>query len=72
MPAGGVDVSPLDGQAGEQLVGVDGRDLDGSLRERATGVRWMRARRPELYASLTAATGRERDTRTVRFEYGGK
>jgi predicted amidohydrolase len=47
-------------------------DLDGSLRERATGVRWMKARRPELYGSLTEATGRERDTRTVRFEYGGK
>ena len=47
-------------------------DLDGSLRDRATGVRWMKARRPELYGSLTAATGRERDTRTVRFEYGGK
>ena len=47
-------------------------DLDGSLRERATGVRWMKARRPELYGSLTETTGRERDTRTVRFEYGGK
>jgi predicted amidohydrolase len=47
-------------------------DLDASLRERATGVRWMKARRPELYRSLTVPTGNERDTRSVRFEYGGK
>ncbi len=47
-------------------------DLDASLRERATGVRWIRARRPELYQLLTQPTGREQDTRTVRFEYGGK
>jgi predicted amidohydrolase len=47
-------------------------DLDASLRERATGVRWIKARRPELYGSLTAPTGKEQDTRTVRFEYGGK
>ena len=44
-------------------------DLDASLRDRCTGVRWMRARRPELYGSLTIPTGREQDTRTVRFEY---
>jgi predicted amidohydrolase len=44
-------------------------DLDASLRERATGVRWIKARRPELYHSLTTPTGRERDTRSVRFEY---
>ena len=44
-------------------------DLDASLRERSTGVRWIRARRPELYGSLTVPTGREQDTRTVRFEY---
>ncbi|MEX0585014.1 MAG: nitrilase-related carbon-nitrogen hydrolase, partial [Pirellulales bacterium] len=47
-------------------------DLDASLRERATGVRWMKARRPELYGSLAVPTGNERDTRSVRFEYGGK
>jgi hypothetical protein len=46
-------------------------DLDASLRERATGVRWIKARRPELYGPLTVPTGRERDTRSVRFEYGG-
>ncbi len=44
-------------------------DLDASLRDRATGVRWIRSRRPELYHSLTIPTGREQDTRTVRFEY---
>jgi predicted amidohydrolase len=44
-------------------------DLDASLRERSTGVRWIKARRPELYGPLTVSTGRERDTRSVRFEY---
>jgi predicted amidohydrolase len=44
-------------------------DLDASLRERSTGVRWIKARRPELYTPLTTRTGRERDTRSVRFEY---
>ncbi|MFT5526583.1 MAG: putative amidohydrolase [Pirellulaceae bacterium] len=43
-------------------------ELDASLRERCTGVRWIRARRPELYGSLTTPTGAEQDTRTVRFE----
>jgi predicted amidohydrolase len=44
-------------------------DLDASLRERCTGVRWIKARRPELYQNLTVATGREMGTRAVRFEY---
>jgi predicted amidohydrolase len=44
-------------------------DLDASLRERCTGVRWFKARRPELYQPLTVPTGREMDTRAVRFEY---
>jgi predicted amidohydrolase len=44
-------------------------DLDASLRERSTGVRWIKARRPELYGPLAVPTGREQDTRTVRFEY---
>lgn len=47
-------------------------DLDASLRERSTGVRWIKARRPELYESLTVRTGREMDTRAVRFEYESK
>ena len=44
-------------------------DLDASLRDRCTGVRWIKARRPELYEGLTRRTGREMDTRAVRFEY---
>jgi len=46
-------------------------DLDRSLRERSTGVRWIRARRAELYSGLPQRTGNEADTRTIRFEYGG-
>ena len=44
-------------------------DLDGSLRPRCTGVRWIRARRPELYRPLTVPTGNEEDTRAVRFDH---
>ncbi|HEY2414014.1 MAG TPA: nitrilase family protein [Pirellulaceae bacterium] len=44
-------------------------DLDASLRDRCTGVRWIKARRPELYEGLTRRTGHEMDTRAVRFEY---
>jgi predicted amidohydrolase len=44
-------------------------DLDPGLRERCTGVRWMRARRPELYRSLAEATGREQETHAVRFDH---
>jgi len=53
-------------KAGDDLVVAD---LDASLRERCTGVRWIKARRPELYGSLTVVTGNEKDTRSVRFEY---
>ena len=42
-------------------------DLDPSLRHMCTGVRWMSARRPELYVPLTQPTGRERDIREARF-----
>ena len=44
-------------------------DLDRGLRDRCTGTRWIRARRPELYGLLTEPTGREEDTRAVRFEH---
>jgi predicted amidohydrolase len=44
-------------------------DLDAGLRERSTGARWIKARRPELYQPLVQRTGHERDTRSVRFEY---
>ena len=42
-------------------------DLDLSLIPLSTGRRWLRARRPELYAPLVQRTGIERDTRAVRF-----
>ncbi|HZN33112.1 MAG TPA: nitrilase-related carbon-nitrogen hydrolase, partial [Pirellulaceae bacterium] len=44
-------------------------DLDAGLRERSTGVRWIKARRPELYQPLVQRSGKEMDTRSVRFEY---
>lgn len=44
-------------------------DLDPTLRDRCTGVRWMRARRPELYKSLTVARGDEQNIRDVRFDH---
>lgn len=43
-------------------------DLDAGLRGRSTGERWIRTRRPELYGPLAVATGREEQTRAVRFE----
>jgi len=43
-------------------------DLDASLRDNCTGARWIKTRRPELYEPLTIPTGREQDTRAVRFE----
>ena len=42
-------------------------DLDASLRDECTGVRWIRARRPDLYGELAQSTGQEQDMRTVRF-----
>jgi predicted amidohydrolase len=42
-------------------------DLDASLLPTSSGRRWLRARRPELYGSLTVPTGQEQDTRQVRF-----
>ena len=56
-------------KAGDAMVVAD---LDGSLLENATGRRWISTRRPELYGPLTVRTGKERDTRAVRFdEVGG-
>jgi predicted amidohydrolase len=43
-------------------------DLDAKLLDKCTGRRWIQARRPDLYALLTVATGRERSTRAVRFD----
>src|SRR5437867_2332408 len=42
-------------------------DLDASVLPTSSGRRWLRARRPELYASLTRPTGQEQETRRVRF-----
>jgi len=42
-------------------------DLDASVQALSSGRRWLQARRPELYAPLTAPTGKEEDVRTVRF-----
>jgi predicted amidohydrolase len=43
-------------------------DLDPTLLTLATGRRWIRSRRPELYGPLTVPTGLERDTRRLKFE----
>ncbi len=52
-------------KAGDDMVIAD---LDASLRPNCTGVRWMKARRPQLYGPLTVSTGTEQDTRKLRFE----
>jgi len=43
-------------------------DLDAKLIAHNTGRRWIKTRRPELYGLLAQPTGREQDTRTVRFD----
>ena len=43
-------------------------DLDASLLADSSGRRWIRARRPQLYTPLTVPTGRECDTRKLKFE----
>ena len=43
-------------------------DLDPELARNCTGFRWIKTRRPELYSPLAVPTGREEDTRKVRFE----
>ena len=42
-------------------------DLEAALLPSSSGRRWLRARRPELYESLTRPTGQEQETRRVRF-----
>lgn len=44
-------------------------DLDPQVREMCTGERWIKTRRPELYGDLTRPTGREEETRAVRFGF---
>ncbi len=53
------------GKAGDDMVVAD---LDAEVLPTSSGRRWLDARRPELYARLCVRTGRERDTRSVRFE----
>jgi predicted amidohydrolase len=55
-------------RAGDDMVIAD---LDASLLDEATGRRWIKTRRPELYAPLAVPTGIEQDTRTVRFDKKG-
>ena len=43
-------------------------DLDASLLAESSGRKWIRARRPQLYAPLTVPTGLECDTRKLKFE----
>ena len=43
-------------------------DLDLSLLPDCIGRRWIKSRRPKLYAPLAVATGNEEDTRKVRFQ----
>jgi predicted amidohydrolase len=43
-------------------------DLNAETLPTSSGQRWLTARRPELYEPLRVHTGRERDTRFVRFE----
>jgi predicted amidohydrolase len=51
-------------KAGDDMVVAD---LDPALLVEATGRKWIRARRPELYAPLAVPTGQECDTRTMKF-----
>src|SRR3954462_1857446 len=46
---------------------IVGADLEASLLELSSGGRWLPARRPELYESLTRRIGIEQETRRVRF-----
>jgi len=52
-------------KAGEDMVIAD---LDPKLLDMCTGRRWIKTRRPELYGILSSATGKEEDTRKIRFE----
>jgi len=56
-------------KAGDDMVVAD---LDPALGQNNCGKRWIRARRPDLYGPLAQPTGREQDTRSVRFFYQRK
>jgi predicted amidohydrolase len=55
-------------KAGDDMVVAD---LTDELLGHNTGKRWIRTRRPELYGPLATPTGREEDTRKVRFDKRG-
>jgi predicted amidohydrolase len=55
-------------RAGDDMVVCD---IDDQLLGHNTGKRWIRTRRPLLYAPLSTPTGREEDTRKVRFDKQG-
>lgn len=44
-------------------------ELDPGILHQCTGRRWQKSRRPDLYRPLTEFTGKEQDTRTVRFTF---
>jgi predicted amidohydrolase len=46
-------------------------DLEAALLARPTGRRWIRTRRPELYADLARPTGQEVDVKISRFDKTG-
>lgn len=47
-------------------------DLEAEVLAGSSGRRWMRARRPELYGVLAERTGKEEETRAVRFGLGSR
>lgn len=52
-------------KAGDDMVIAD---LDGSLVSPSGGQDYLKARRPDLYHTLVEKTGREKDTRTLKFQ----
>jgi predicted amidohydrolase len=52
-------------KAADDLVSAD---LDPAVLRHATGRKWMRARRPELYTPLSVPTGNELGARRMKFE----
>jgi predicted amidohydrolase len=55
-------------KAGDDMVVCD---IDDQLLGHNTGKRWIRTRRPLLYGPLATPTGKEEDTRKVRFDKKG-
>ena len=51
--------------AGDAMVVAD---LDAGLLKNATGRKWIRARRPDLYQPLAVPAGNECDTRVLKFD----